>query len=46
MEIGEGEGRAERAGAVLGWSFMEEEEEPVNNADPTVGRIDTTVAEV
>ncbi len=26
MEIGEGEGRAERAGAVLGWFFMEEEE--------------------
>lgn len=27
MEIGEGEGRAEKGGAVLGWFFMEEEEE-------------------
>lgn len=26
MEIGEGEGRAERVGAVLGWFFMEEED--------------------
>lgn len=27
MEIGEGEGRAEKGGAVLSWFFMEEEEE-------------------
>lgn len=26
IEIGEGEGRAERVGAVLGWVFVEEEE--------------------
>lgn len=26
MAIGKGEGRAERAGAVLGWFFVEEEE--------------------
>lgn len=40
--IGEGEGRAERAGAVFGW-FLVEEEEWVNNFDLKDGRMDTRV---